>query len=80
MSKLGYGPERSVGVMAVCKIIPRIPTSVSWTLRSLNPPRRRVMVAKVGMNAVAGDMVGGVGVRKRCLRAAARNAGSGDRT
>lgn len=39
-----------------------------------------MMAAKVGMNAVAGDMVGGVEVRKRCLRAAARNVDSGGRT
>lgn len=57
MSKLGYGPGRSVGVIAVCKIIARMPTSVSWMLSSLKPPMRRVIVAKAGMNVVAVDMI-----------------------
>lgn len=49
--------------MAVCRIIARMPTSVSCTLRSLKPPMRRVMVAKAGMNATAVDMIGWCAVR-----------------
>jgi hypothetical protein len=78
---LGYGQQRSVGVAAVCRTIARIPTSVSWTANSLKPPRRRVMVAKVGITVAAVDMarwgvegVGGV-VVLRCLRAAASGVG-----
>ena len=61
--------EKSVGVMAVCRMIARIPTSVSWTLSSLKPPRRMVMATKVGMNVAAVDMatvVRRVQVVRRC--------------
>jgi len=58
--------------MAAWTSIPRIPTSVSLALISLNPPRRRVTAANVGMTVAAVDIVGvgDVVVRKRCLRAA----------
>ena len=59
MSKLGYGPESlSVGVIAVCRIITRTPTSVSCTLNPLKLPIRRVMAAKAGMNVGAVDIMG----------------------
>ena len=39
--------------MSACRVIERMPTSVSWILSSLNPPRRRVVAAKAGIAVVA---------------------------
>ena len=50
---MGYRPGRSVGVMRECRVIERTPTSVSWILNSLKPPRRRLVAVKAGITAVA---------------------------
>jgi len=63
-----------MGVTAVWRVIAKMPTSVSLTLSSLKPPRRRVMAVKVGMNVAAVGMANGVWKCKGDVREQLREA------